>query len=41
MKYSPEDQLKEIKKGIVDLIEEKALLERLEKSFKEKIGFEG
>lgn len=35
-KLSPEDQLKELKKGIVDLVSEKDLLEALRKSYKEK-----
>lgn len=36
MKFTPEQQLKEIKKGTVDLIDENVLLARLTKSFKEK-----
>ena len=33
---TPEKQLKEIKKGVVDIVSEKELLEKLEKSYKEK-----
>ncbi len=35
-KLRPEDQLKELKKGILDVVSEKELLDKLKKSYKEK-----
>ena len=34
-KLSPEDQLRELKKGVVDLVSEEDLLKKLRRSYKE------